>query len=107
MFQLNPKGLKCLVYQEDTITKTHDGGLNDMRHERKTVWIYLNLGNPNRCPMRLIEKYISLCPPYYKKSNFYLQSLQKPVPSQWYADQVVGQNTIGKVVQKLNERCQN
>ena len=90
-----------MLYQEDSITKTHDGGLNDMRHERKTVWIYPNLGNSNRCPVRLIDKYLSLCPPYYKKSNFYLQSLQKPIPSQWYAEQVVGQNTIGKVVQKL------
>ena len=100
-FVMNPKGVKCVVYQEDTITKTHDGGLKDMKNDRKTVWIYPNLGNCNRCPIRLIEKYLSLCPSYYKKANFYLKSLQKPVPKQWYCEQVVGQNTIGKVVQTL------
>ena len=29
-FRINNFGEKCLVYQEDTVTKTHDGGLNDM-----------------------------------------------------------------------------
>ena len=94
-FVMNPKGVKCVVYQEDTVTKTHDGGLKDMKHDHKTVWIYPNLGNCNRCPIRLIEKYLSLCPAYYRKANFYLKSLQKPVPKQWYCEQVVGQNTIG------------
>ena len=100
-FMSNPRGVRCVVYQEDSITKTHDGGLKDMKHDRKTVWIYPNLGNCNRCPVRLIEKYLSLCPAYYRKANFYLKSLQKPGPKQWYCEQVVGQNTIGKVVQTL------
>ena len=78
-FVLNPKGLRCLLYKEDSITKTHDGGLKDMRYERKVVWIYPNLGDVSRCPVRLVHKYISLCPKYEKKPNFYLQSLQKPL----------------------------
>ena len=100
-FVHNPKGVKCIVYQEDHVTKTHDGGLKDMRREHKTVWIYPNKGNPNRCPVRLIEKYLNLCSPYHKKCNFYLQSLPKPTPNQWYGQQVVGQHTIAKVVQTL------
>ena len=100
-FVLNPKGVRCVAYQEDTVTKTHNGGLNDMRRDRKTVWIYPNFANPSRCAVRLIDKYLGLCPPYYKKPNFYLQSLTKPGPNQWYGEQVVGSNTIGKVVKKL------
>ena len=100
-FVFNPRGVKCVVYQEDSVTKTHDGGLHDMRHDRKVVWIYPNAGNISRCPVRLIEKYLSLCPARGKKSNFYLQSLQKPTPIQWYGVQVVGQNKIGKVVKTL------
>ena len=104
-FMCNPRGVRCVVYREDSVTKTHDGGLKDMRHERKTVWIYPNAGNVARCPVRLIDKYLSLCPKITRRSNFYLQSLQKPTPSQWYSVQVVGQNTIGKVVKKLMEQA--
>ena len=102
-FVKNPKGLTCVLYEEDCVTKTHDGGLRDMRRDRKIVWIYPNLGNPSRCPVRLIRKYLSLCPAVAKKENFYLQSLQKPTPAQWYGVQVVGQNSISKVVKKLME----
>ena len=77
-FELNSKGTKCLVYREDSCTKTHDGGLKDMRNDRKIVWVYPNKENVNRCPVRLVEKYISLCPGQGKKTNFYLQSRQKP-----------------------------
>ena len=45
-------GVKCLVYGEDCVTKTHDGGLNDMHNERKIVWVYPNEANINRCPVR-------------------------------------------------------
>ena len=94
------------MYHEDSVTKTHDGGHKDMRHDRKTVWIYPNEMNCNRCPFRLIDKYLTLCPPYYKKPNFYLKSLMKTVPTQWYSEQVVGQNTISKVVQTLMKEAE-
>ena len=100
-FKANPRGVKCIVYQEDSVTKTHDGGLNDMRRDRKIVWVYPNVDNVNRCPVRLIEKYLGLCPKVKKRANFYLQSLQKPTPTQWYSNQVVGENSIGKVVKTL------
>ena len=57
------------------------------------------------CPIRLIEKYLNLCPKHTKKPNFYLQSLQRPTPSQWYSVQVVRQNTISKVVKSLMEKA--
>ena len=100
-FVLNPREVRCILYQEDFVTKTHDGGLRDMRPDRKTVWIYPNESDVSRCPVRFIQKYLSLCPQYYKKPNFYLQSLQKPTPTQWYGEQVVGKCTIAKVVQTL------
>ena len=103
-FELNGDGTKCLVYREDTISKTHDGGLKDMRTDRKEVWVYPS-AIPERCCVRLVEKYLKLCPPYYKKSNFYLQSLPKPTPSQWYGEQVVGQQTLSKTVKRLFEEA--
>ena len=104
-FERNSKGQKCLVYREDRVTKTHDGGLGDMRHDHKIVWVLPSV-NTQRCPVRLVEKYLSLCPLYFTKSNFYMQSRQKPTLKCWYASQVVGQNTISKVVKKLMEAAE-
>ena len=93
---------RCLVYREDTVTKTNDGGLSNLKKERKVVWVFPSK-NVNRCPVRLVDKYVSLCPEIGKsnKANFYLRSLEKPNPAQWYGDQPVGRNTLAKVVKKL------
>ena len=99
-FKINSKGEKCLVYTEDTVTKANDGGLANMKTDRKVVWVYPSK-NINRCPVRLVEKYIKLCPPFFKKSNFYLQSHAKPYAKTWYANQVVGQNSLAKVIKTM------
>ena len=104
-FQNNDQGVRCMVYQEDSITKTHDGGLNDMRCDRKIVWVYPNKEKPARCPVRLVQKYLALCPKTKKRSNFYLHSLQHPTPIQWYGEQVVGIHSIAKVVKGLMEKA--
>ena len=96
----DPDGVKCLVYREDAVTKTHDGGINDRKSDRKEVWVYPN-DISEHCTVRLVEKYLSLCPMYFKKENFYLQSLQKPTPNQWYAEQVIGVHTIAKITGDL------
>ena len=85
------------------VTKTHDGGLRDMRRDRKEVWIHPNLVNPARCYVRLIDKYLGLCPPFYKKANFYLQCRNIPTPACWYQNQVMGEGSIGKIISKLME----
>ena len=37
-FEYNSVGLRCVVYREDSVTKTNKGGLRDMKKERKIVW---------------------------------------------------------------------
>ena len=44
-FERNEKGQRCIVYHEDTVTKTNDGGLGSMRKDRKIVWIYPSQNN--------------------------------------------------------------
>ena len=83
----------------------HDGGIADRKLDRKEVWIFANLENPQRCCVRLVEKYLSLCPLYYRKNNFYLQWIQKPTPKQWYGKQVIGVHMISKVVTDLMDRA--
>ena len=100
-FQRNSKGDRCLVYHEDTCTKTNNGGLKHMQKERKIVWIYPNKNDVSHCAVRLVDKYLGLCPSKTKKPNFYLRSLDKYNPGQWYANQVLGQCKIGEVVKNL------
>ena len=106
-FERNEFGDTCIVYREDFVTKTHDGELNDMNYDRKECWIFPNKTMIERCPVCLVEKYLSLCPStYVKKDNFYLQSLQKPTPKQWYAGQVIGTHTLSKVVKNMMKQAE-
>ena len=57
--------------------------------------------NWKKCPVRLIEKYISLLPKTGVKPNFYLQSLRKTKPNCWYSTIPVEINTLHKVVSSL------
>ena len=99
-FENNSKGVKCLVYREDTVTKTYCSGLNDLKKERKIVWIYPSK-NVDRDPVRLTQKYLSLWPPQTRKPNFYLRSLDKPTIKRWYGDHVVAETKLRGVVKDL------
>ena len=107
VFKRNDDGKRCVVYYEDTVMKTNDGGLNSMQKQRKIVWIYPS-EKINRCPVRLIDKYISLCPEVKNekvKPNFYLRALEKPNPAQWYSNRVVGKNTLRLTVSRMLKDC--
>ena len=105
-FKHNAEGVRCLVYTEDTVTKTHDGGLNSMKKEKKVVWVYPS-ENINRCPVRLVDKYMGLCPPVTgnMKANFYLRSLLRTTPATWYSTRVLGINSLKKTVGELLKTC--
>ena len=52
----------------------------------------------------MVQKYINLCPKgYTKKQNFYLKGLSRKTPNQWYGEQVVGTQTLSKVIKLLME----
>ena len=98
----NVQGKRVLCYVEDAVTKTHDGGLKDRKHDRKRGALFES-DNADRDPVRLVQKYLDLCPTFTMKSNFYLQSLKKPTPTQWYGQQVLGEKSIGKIIPDLME----
>ena len=86
---------------------TNDGSLAHMRKERKIVWIFPS-ASVQRCPVRLVDKYLSLCSEVGPKNkpNFYLRSLEKTNPVQWYSTQVLGINIIRKTVGKMLKDAQ-
>ena len=69
-FERDSKGICCLVYHEDNVTKTNDGVLSSLKKECKVVWVYPS-SNVVCCPVRLTDKYMSLLPPVKPKSKKY------------------------------------
>ena len=106
LFKRNNKGVRCLVYTEDSTTKANDGGINSMRKEHKIVWVYPS-SNKVCCPVCIIDKNMSLLPPVKvsSKPNFYLRNLSKLTPAQWYGEQVIGLNISRKTLGKLAENA--
>ena len=67
------------------------------------IWVFLS-DDVTCCPVRIVDKYMSLLPevgPKTKKFNFYLRSLEKPNPAQWYGEQVEERHTLTKVVGRV------
>ena len=66
----------------------------------------LSIKNVVRCPVRIIDKYMSLLPPVreHRKANFYLRSLEWFTPAQWYGEQAVGLNTLRKIMTDITKR---
>ena len=58
-FERASSGERCLVYREDSVTKTNDGGLSNVKKDRKIMWIYPS-EDTTRCPVILVDKYTSL-----------------------------------------------
>ena len=98
-FQWNNKDIRCLVYTEDAVTKTSDLGLSNLKKKQRKV------SNVNCCPVAFGQQiYVSLSLPWPRKSmkpNFYLRSLEKINPTQWYSTQFFGLNKIKQTVKEI------
>ncbi|XP_067656395.1 uncharacterized protein [Haliotis asinina] len=93
-------GCKTLRYTED-VSKTNRGGLKHRRMEKKSISISVNRERPERCLVRLYEKYMSLRPRDGKCSDFYLRPLRFVKDDTWYADCPFGKHplrgTVGRI----------
>ena len=92
-------GKRFLRYTEDT-SKTRQGGLRHRKLEPKVVNSYENTEKPERCIVRLYEKYVSHCPKV-RGDALYLRPLKSPVGQVWYGKQPVGINKLSTVVKRL------
>ena len=98
-------GKKILRYQEHA-SKAQAGGLRHRKIVPKCVDAFENLTNPERCVVRLYEKYTAHRPAIQKckDTSFYLQPIDKPVNEIWYKVTPIGINTLCKTVKRL---CQS
>ncbi len=99
-------GRKFLLYTEDIVTKTNQGGLSGRKMSPKVVKAFGN-PNPQRDLVRLYQKYVSLCPTEPKSDALYKYGLVegKRTPRQWYCDKPLGINSISKCVSNLMKQA--
>jgi hypothetical protein len=91
---------RFLEYTEK-MSKNNRRGLKDYQVERKVVRAYEDHAHPDRCIVKLYEKYLSLCPDLDPDAPFYLQPLKKPRDTVWYSSVPVGRNTLFKTVGRI------
>ena len=96
--------LKYLLYKED-VSKTRQGGLKHRKILPKQVCAYENKFQPDRCIVKLYEKYLSLCPINMKTTDFYLRPLANPKPNCWFTCQPIGKNTLANVVSEIAKKA--
>ena len=89
-----------LKYQED-ISKNHPGGLRGRNITPKVVYHHANQENPERCFVRLYNKYMALSPPDAPADAFYLQPAKSPTSTCWFAKQPLGHNPLGNTVARI------
>jgi hypothetical protein len=92
-----PDGRRCLEYRED-VSKTNAGGLKSINKKRKVTRAFETLDCPERCPVRLYERYNSLCPERRPDGAFYLRPLDKFTAIQWFSCSPLGHNTLKSMV---------
>ncbi|KAK6173752.1 hypothetical protein SNE40_017154 [Patella caerulea] len=93
-------GDQYLQYTE-FVSKTNQGGLKHQKHKKKVVRAYENLDIPERCIVRLYEKYIRLRPKTCACDAFYLQPAKLNSKEHWYNSIPVGVHTLQNLVKNM------
>ena len=89
-----------LRYKEDAGLKTNKGGIKQRKLHVKQVDLYAT-DDEDRCPLRIILKYLSLVPKQRMCSAFYMQPWKKFFGKAWYINRPVGVNTLHDVVKTM------
>ena len=99
--QRDLRGVECLVYTEDPLQKTNQGGLA-CKVKPKVVNIY-PATDKMRCPVYLYKKYIGLLPKKKLRcKKLYLRPRKVCRPNLWYGDQPYG---INKIKNNVSDIC--
>ena len=93
------RGIECLIYTEDPLQKTNQGGLV-CKSKPKKVSVY-KASDYRRCPIEIFRKYTRLLPQTMKCKKLYLRPKKKFTPSVWFCDQPYGVNSIKNTVKNV------
>ena len=89
-----------LLYIED-VSKNHQFGLEGRKIFPKSVKHYDNEENRNRCFVRLLKFYNSVCPPDTPDNAYYLKPLQSATNGCWFTKQPLGHNVLSNMVNRM------
>ena len=102
-FMNDSKGKLYFRYIEDAGLKTNKGGLRQRKIEPKVVNVY-QISDMERCPVRILYKYMMLLPKVRNCKKLYLQTKKKFNANVWFRDSPVGENKLRSFVKEL---CKN
>ena len=88
-----------LVYREDQLQKTNQGGLNSKRNN-KVVYVY-EASDPRKCPIRIFVSTYHCYQQQKLAKKLYMRPKIKALPSLWYCDQPFGNNKVGNCVKEM------
>ena len=63
------------------------------------------ISNADRCPIQILNLYLSLLPKGRKCKSLYLQPRKKYSPNNWYCDSPIGENRLRSFVKDLCEKA--
>ena len=81
-FLYDNEGKLYFRYVEDIGLKTNKGGLKHRKVQPKEVTVY-QLSNPDCCPVRILNLYLSLLPKNRNCKSLYLQPRKRYTPQNW------------------------
>ena len=97
--ETDKRGVECLMYREDPLQKTNQGGL-ECKNSNKEVFVY-PADEVHKCPVRLYKKYIKLLPETVRCKKLYLRPRKNYNGRVWFCDQPYGVNKIKTTVKQL------
>ena len=103
-FMYDDRGKLFFRYVEDIGLKTNKGGIKHRKVAPKVVDVY-QIGNENKCPVRILNLYLSLLPRPRKCKKLYLQTRKNYSPNNWFRDAPVGENRLRSFVKDLCEKA--
>jgi hypothetical protein len=96
------------IYYEN-VSKNRNGSYTQLHIRSKTVPLYPNPELGNRCPVSILDKYISKLPQIARdKDIFYARPLQKiPIDEDapWYAPVPIGKHSLQTMVKRMCEEA--
>ena len=92
--------IKCLIYREDPLSKTNQGGLSTRGRSSKIVYVYPT-SDQTRDPVTYYKKYCSLLAPSTTSKKLYCRAKKNYNAKQWFCDQPYGINKIKSAVKEM------
>ncbi len=96
------------VYRENA-SKNKQGGIRQIKLEHKVVTITANPSVAERCPVYILDQYISKLPAKAKEKDLFycrpLENVPKDPSAPWFADVPIGKNILRNMVRDLCEEA--